>query len=294
MVLQWAQLGYLIIHLDDNGRVFLHKKMDMGNERSTFELRCFRDLFGRKMMLDTTGYRFQKTCLKASALSRRQAHGHRSPAAAVQLFRALSALLGAFAGVAMADAVSTHHTWRIVLMAALGIVFMVACWLIQEGMSALHLRSKASLKLTALLCPIVLLTGYFCGVFLYGLGAVAWNLLAGLLAAYGGRRTENGVRIYTEILGLRRHMRKASPQELQRILASNRNYYFELAPYALLFGLDKSFAEKFGHARLPACTWLVTGVDSRTAPDWYTQLREVYQTMHRERKPTLAERIFGK
>jgi LPXTG-motif cell wall-anchored protein len=185
MVLQWAQLGYLIIHLDDNGRVFLHKKMDMGNERSTFELRCFRDLFGRKMMLDTTGYRFQKTCLKASALSRRQAHGHRSPAAAVQLFRALSALLGAFAGVAMADAVSTHHTWRIVLMAALGIVFMVACWLIQEGMSALHLRSKASLKLTALLCPIVLLTGYFCGVFLYGLGAVAWNLLAGLLAAYG-------------------------------------------------------------------------------------------------------------
>ena len=30
MVLQWAQLGYLIIHLDDNGRVFLHKKMDMG------------------------------------------------------------------------------------------------------------------------------------------------------------------------------------------------------------------------------------------------------------------------
>ena len=89
-------------------------------------------------------------------------------------------------------------------------------------------------------------------------------------------------------------MRKASPQELQRILASNRNYYVELAPYALLFGLDKSFAEKFGHARLPACTWLVTGVDSRTAPDWYTQLREVYQTMHRERKPTLAERIFGK
>ena len=294
MVLQWAQLGYLIIHMDDNGRVFLHKKMDMGNERSTFELRCFRDLFGRKMMLDATGYRFQKTCLKASALSRRQAHGHRSPAAAVQLFRALSALLGAFAGVAMADAVSTHHTWRIVLMAALGIFCMVACWLIQEGMSVLHLRSKASLKLTALLCPIVLLTGYFCGVFLYGLGAVAWNLLAGLLAAYGGRRTENGVRIYTEILGLRRHMRKASPQELQRILASNRNYYFELAPYALLFGLDKSFAEKFGHARLPACTWLVTGVDSRIAPDWYTQLREVYQTMHRERKPTLAERIFGK
>ena len=55
MVLQWAQLGYLIIHLDDNGRIFLHKKMDMGNERSSFELRCFRDLFGRKRMMDVSG-----------------------------------------------------------------------------------------------------------------------------------------------------------------------------------------------------------------------------------------------
>ena len=294
MVLQWAQLGYLIIHLDDNGRVFLHKKMNMGNERSVFEQRCFRDLFGRKMMLDATGYRFQKVCEKASALSRRQAPGHRSPTVSVKVFRLLSALTGAFAGVAMGDAVSTHHTWRIVLMAGLGLGCFLLCWLIQDGMAQLHLRSKASLKLTALLCPIILVAGWICGGFGYGLAAVAWNLLAGLLAAYGGQRTDNGIRIYTEILGLRRHMRKASPQELQRILAANRNYYFELAPYALLFGLDKTFAEKFGQARLPACTWLVSGIDSRRAPDWYTQLREVYKTMNRDRRPTLAERIFGK
>ena len=36
MVFSWAQLGYLVIHLDDNGRVMLHKRMDMGNERSSF------------------------------------------------------------------------------------------------------------------------------------------------------------------------------------------------------------------------------------------------------------------
>ena len=75
MVLQWAQLGYLIIHLDDNGRVFLHKKMNMGNERSVFEQRCFRDLFGRKMMMDATSSRFQRAADKAAALSRRQAGG---------------------------------------------------------------------------------------------------------------------------------------------------------------------------------------------------------------------------
>lgn len=294
MVLQWAQLGYLIIHLDDNGRVFLHKKMDMGNERSTFELRCFRDLFGRKQMMDVSGYRFQKVCDKAAALSRRQSNGYRFPAGRERLFRMLSCLLGLFAGIAMGDAISTNHDWRPFLMGGLGAACALLCWLIQDGMYCLHLRGKAALKLGSVAMVILIMAGFLCHCPGYGLGAAGWNLLAGLMAAYGGRRTENGARIFGELLGLRRHMRKAGKEEVCRILASNRNYYFELAPYALALGLDKTFAEKFGDARLPACTWLATGIDSRTAPEWYLQLREAYTVMTRDRKPTLAERIFGK
>ena len=294
MVLQWAQLGYLIIHLDDNGRVFLHKKMNMGNERSVYEQRCFRDLFGRKMMMDATGYRFQKASDKAAALSRRQAPGYRSPASAEWFFRFLSCLVGLFAGIAIGDAISTDHKWRLILMGAIGAVCFIACWFIQDGLSCLHLRGKAELKLSIAVSGVFLIAAFACNCIYYGLAAVAWNLLAGLMAAYGGRRTDNGVRIYTEILGLRRHMRKAGKGELRRILASNRNYYFELAPFALALGVDKVFAQKFGDARLPACTWLASGIDSRTAPEWYTQLREVYKAMTRERKPTIAERIFGK
>ena len=294
MVLQWAQLGYLIIHLDDNGRVFLHKKMDMGNERSTFELRCFRDLFGRKQMMDVSSQRFQRVCEKCAAMSRRKSNGYISPKNSEKLFRLLSALLGAFAGVAMGDSIATSHTWRPILMAALGLLGFLLCWLVQEGMGELHFRGKSSLKLGLLAAIGLMVAGILCGCTGYALGALAWNIVAGIMAFYGGRRSDNGIRIYTEILGLRRYMRKSRSEELRRILASNRNYYFELAPYALAFGLDKQFAAKFGDARLPACTWLHSGIDSRTAPDWYQQLREVYNAMLRDRKPTLAERIFGK
>lgn len=294
MVLQWAQLGYLIIHLDDNGRVFLHKKMDMGNERSSFELRCFRDLFGRKQMVDVSGFRFQKVCEKCADKSIRSSNGYRFPIISTYLFRAVSCLLGLFAGVAMGDSISTNHYWRFVIMGAIGIVGFALCWLIQDGMDTLHLRGKASLKLSITAAATALTGGALCGCFGYALSAVSWNLLAGLMASYGGRRTENGQRIRNEILGLRRHMHKAGSSELRRILASNRNYYFELAPYALVLGLDKQFAKKFGDARLPACTWLVSGIDSRTAPEWHNQLREVYNAMISGRKPTLAERIFGK
>ncbi len=294
MVLQWAQLGYLIIHLDENGRVFLHKKMDMGNERSTFELRCFRDLFGRKQMMDVSSRRFQTVCEKCAAMSRRKANGYQSPKGSAKLFRLLSALLGLFAGIAMGDAISTDHYWRPFLMGAFGVLCLLLCWVIQEGMGSIHFKGKAPLKLSAVAAAVLLIAGIFCGCFGYALGALVWNLLAGVMAFYGGQRSDNGVRIYTEILGLRRYMRKAGHKELRRILASNRNYYFELAPYALAFGIDKQFAEKFGDARLPACTWLASGIDSRTAPEWYPQLREVHAAMLRDRKPTLAERIFGK
>ena len=294
MVLQWAQLGYLIIHLDDNGRVFLHKKMNMGNERSVFEQRCFRDVFGRKMMVDGTGYRFQRAADKAAALSRRQAGGYRNPLSSISLLHTLSSLVGLFAGIAMGDTIATDHTWRIILMAAFGVLSAVLCWIIIGGMDCLHLRCRSGLKLSLCAVLILLLVSACCRAFPYGVAAAIWSLLAGLLIAYGGKRTDNGARIYTEILGLRRHMRKAGKTELRRILSANRNYYFELAPYALILGVDKTFAEKFGDARLPACTWLVSGVDVRTAPEWYQQLREVYTAMNRERKSTLAEKIFGK
>ena len=294
MVIQWAQLGYLIIHLDNNGRVFLHKKMDMGNERSGFEQRCFRELFGKKMMLDATGSRFQSAWNRICAMGRKQPGSSSSPVGSVRLFRLLSALLGLFAGIAMGDTISTDHTWRLVVMGVLGAVCFLLCWFIQGCMDCLHLRGKASLKLGLLAAVILLTAAFVCRCPLYGLAAAAWNLLAGMMAAYGGQRNENSTRIFAELLGLRRHMRKAGKNEVRRILSANRNYYFELAPYALVLGVDKIFAEKFGNARLPACTWLVTRSSKRTAPEWYPQLRQVYAAMIRERKPTLAERIFGK
>lgn len=294
MVLQWAQLGYLIIHLHDNGRVFLRKKMDMGNERSAFEQRVFRDLFGRKSMLEATGQRFQNIYEKAVAMSRRNSNGYRFPNRSDRLFRLVSCLVGLFAGIAMGDTISTDHTWRLVLMGGLGALCAVLCWFIQDGMYCLHLRSKASLKLAILTSAALIAVSVACSCAPLGLAAVSWNLFAGLCAAYGGKRTENGWRIYCELLGLRRHMRKGSHRDLRRILHSNRNYYYELAPYALAMNVDKAFAMKFGDARLPECTWLVPSTDNRTAPEWYQQLRTVHKAMHAGRKPTLAERIFGK
>ncbi len=293
-ILQWAQLGYLTIRMPSSGKVFLYKKMDMGNERRKFERKCFRELFGSKTMLEATGHRFQSICDRVRAYSDRRTNGYRSKPGVVLVFRGISALTGLFAGVAMADAIATHHTWRVILMLLFGGLGLVMSWYIQEGMNCLHLRGRASLKLGILLSLVFLGGAVACKCLLYGLGAVGWNLFAGLCAAYGGRRSDNGRRIHGEIMGLRKYLRKTPGPELQRILTANPNYYYELAPYALALGLDKAFAARFGEARLPACTWLETGADVRTPKAWNKEVRKVVAAMNRKRKPTLAERIFGK
>ena len=77
MVLCWAQLGYILIQIDGR-RVLLHKRMDMGNERSLFEIRTFRSLFGDRRVVDASSLAYAKTLRKAlgkSGLARAQPAG---------------------------------------------------------------------------------------------------------------------------------------------------------------------------------------------------------------------------
>lgn len=67
MVLCWAQLGYILIQVDGR-RVLLHKRMDMGNERSLFEVRTFRSLFGDRRVVDASSLAYANTLRKARGM----------------------------------------------------------------------------------------------------------------------------------------------------------------------------------------------------------------------------------
>lgn len=293
MVISWAQLGYLIIHMDDNGRVMLYKKMEMGNERSGFESRAFRSLFGKGDRIDATGYRYARVCEKVTRMSQRQNWGYSKESGNPKILRLLGCAGGLLAGVAVGDCLTSSPAWRVILMMFLGFFGAVGSWYIQEGMQYIRLRERLELVTSVLCAVLFLVLGYVSGCFIFALGAVLGNVLIGLLAAYTGRRTENGNRIRDEILGLRRYMRRVTKQELIRILRSNPDYYYELAPYALAMGVDKQFAKRFGNVRQPACAWLVTGMDqTNTAMEWYPLLRETVDAMNNLQKRPPWEKLL--
>lgn len=99
----------------------------------------------------------------------------------------------------------------------------------------------------------------------------------------------------SEILGLRRYLKTVPKEELQRILRSNPEYYYRMAPYALALGVDKAFARQMGNLRLSECTYLTTGMDGHlTAREWNGLLREVVKALDAQQQYMALKQWLGR
>ncbi len=292
LVVSWAQLGYLRIQVDQHGRVLLHKRMDMGNERSVFENRVYHDLFGRRSVVDGTGGHYAMLCRSVRKKTPQLKNIYRSSPVAVRIFRILCALAGLLSGVLTAGAFAAHSTF---LQIFLGCQFALMAWLIQEGGRHLPLRRRVPLAVAGGSAGLWLILGLWSGEWLVAVLMILFQLLAGLASAIGGQRTVLGQQAMLQILSLRKFMAKASKQELVRLLRANPGYFHELAPYALAMGMDKRFARRFAKLRLPECTYLIEGHQRQmTAAEWAAMLRSAVDKLDRRADRLFFERLTGR
>lgn len=276
MVFHWAQLGYILIQQDNRGRVILHKRMDMGNERSLFEVKSFKMLFGRNQAIDGAGYHYASLAKKLE----RQVPGERTmckpTSGNTKIFRLLFCAVQVFCGICLGMNMTGNEVLQILLAVMLGIFGGVSAWIIQGGMYRIHLRSKTMLYLAFALSAVWLIVGLIAGVILIALIPLLGQLLCGLMAAYGGRRSELGKINATEILGLRHHLRKVDSEELYRLRKRDPEYFYNMIPHAMALGVEKKFAVNYGKKKLHPCPYLVTARQSRhNALQWAMTMKEV-------------------
>lgn len=294
-VLCWAQMGYLLLQLDDNGRVLLHKRMDMGNERSDWEVRFFRSLFGKRKTVDATGLHYARLYRKAASFHPHIRNYYRSNSGNPLIFRILCAAVGLFGGISLASSFAVDTLATVLLAIPLAIAGCVAAWLIQSAAGVIHLRHWRKLLLGIGCSGIWLLLGILAKEAGIALIVVLIQWLSGLMRAYGGRRSQTGQQLMSQILGLRRHMRQASTETLLLLQERNPDYYYSLAPYALALGVDRLFARHFGDCQLPECDYLTTGMDGHLTPaEWNQLLREAVSSMDKRQRRLPWEKFFGK
>ncbi len=294
MVITWAQLGYLRLQIDRD-RVLLHKQMDMGNERSHFEMRAFQSLFRSRSLVDGTSYHYAKLCRKVAAQTPQLAQLFLPSSGNPRIYRIAATAAGAVSGLSMGLA----FTDRLELQVLLGLILALLCgtfsYFIQSGGKCLPLRSKTPLYFAIGCCILWLGLGIAMGQPLRSAPMVLFQFISGFAAAYGGRRSERGKRCLAQIMSLRRFMVSAPGPELQRMLGSNPNYFYELAPYALAMGVDKTFSKRFGKVPLPDCSFLETGSHREmTAQELARQLARAADMLNALQKRLPYERLTGK
>ena len=292
MVFSWAQMGYLRIRPDKHGKVWLEKRMDMGNERTEFEVRLFHALFARASSVDGTGAAYAKLCLKAAQTVSGAHEMYRRKAGNIMIFRVLFLGVSCCSGVCYGlNLIVTPGAPRILLAIGLAVLGVITGWGVQNGMFRFHIRGKTQ-QYIGIVCGLVwIILGAVAGVIWIGVAAVAAQMLAGFAAAYGGRRSSLGRLQASQILGLRVYLKKVSNSDLEQIMDDNPEYFFDMLPYAMALGVDGKFARQFSELNIPQCPYLAAREDrSRSAREWAYLIRRTADTLDKRQRQMQIEK----
>ena len=291
MVMTWARLGYIMIQLDEHGRVLLHKRMDMGNERNAFERKVFKLLFGSRRIIDATGAAYAKLCRKVATYVPSEKNAGKSLGLKRRLYRLICCASHVFCGICVAMNMTGIAILQILLSIALGLLAAVTAWLIQEVPFRTHLRGKVPVYIGGVCVLIWIVLGLIAGQVWIPLGSSLGQLILGYFAAYGGRRTDVARQDACMILGLRHYLKTVKKEELDRIQSYDPEFFFHMAPCALALGVIKPFAKNFDNRRLEQCPYIMTRVQGRrTAAEWALLMSEVADAMDERHRQMMVER----
>ena len=294
MVFSWAQLGYLYISISEDGRVLLHKRMDMGNERSQFENNIYKMLFGTRRVVDATGYTYAKLVRKVQRIVPQERSMYRRNSGNVRIFRGLACVSQVLCGVCVAMNMTGVLPLAILMSIILIPFSMVTAWLIQDMPYRTHLRGKVPVLIGFVCILLWIILGLLCGQIWIPLCCSLGQMVYGFLAAYGGRRSDLGRHDAGQVLGLRRHVKRLPKSEVSRFLRNDPDFYFNNAPYALALGVINPYSRAFGKRKIDQCPYLVTRViGKRTADEWGHILADVADAMDRKSRQMQVEKWFA-
>lgn len=293
-VLTWAELGYILIRKGRGGKLLLHKRMEMGNERCDLERQTFRKLFGSRQEADTSTYSYaQLQRVLASRPGRMKEMLRRSTAGGI-VFRILASGVGLFGGVGVGLMLGNGGVLQGFLMVVLGILGALSGYMMIPWAGGLRLRKKLPFWYGLGLGALWLLLGLLSGAFALSCWMVGGLLFAGVLLRIGGGRTELGKQTCEQLRGLRRYLRGADKAALRQRLGNDPDYFFRMFPYAMALGVDRSFAAAFGSSRLDDCPYLRgTGREGLTAMQWRKLLRRTVWRMEDRARMLPLEKVLG-
>jgi hypothetical protein len=243
--------------------------MDMGNERSPFEVKVYKMLFGNRRSIDATSFQYAKLSRKVFAMVPGERNLCKPNSGNTRVLRALGCGIHMFCGVCIAMNMTTVGFLQVLLSVILVVVGAISAWQIHEIAYRTHLRGKTRVYIGLVAFLLWIILGILCGEWIIPLCSALGQFVIGYLAAYGGRRSDIGRHNAGQILGLRSYLKKIPKEDIHRMLKTDPDYFFNMAPFALSLGVILPFARNFGSIKMDGCPYLISRVTGkRTAEEW--------------------------
>lgn len=294
MVVQWASLGYLTVTRTRRGRLWLNRQIDMDTERKQVEREIFGALFARGDRCDLRSAEF----LKAKRLAAEKPRSFwrerifDPKGGSPLIFRLLALAAGLALCLACFDLLIASKSWRWYLIVPLTLLGTAACLGLQQlGGCLLRRHSLRTLILYLLSAAALLVLGKKSGLTALMLLNLLLQTAVGLLLRCGGRRTKEGAALAAELLGYRRWLLSASPEQLKGNLEADPQFFYRVLPFADALCVSRFLAGSLDGVRLEECSWLVwEGKPLRTAPAFYARFRRLMAGLRGERDPGAKRR----
>ena len=285
----WGNLGYIAIHRNERGRLILRREMDMGNERKASELKLFQALFRHGNTCDLQSLRFRSVCKPASASIRGLwvRRLFEKKAGSPLILRGICILAAFFVCLMTFDLWLPASGWRWVFLPLLSLFSTALCAGLQYCFGyLLHRRRGLFLTLGLILTLVLLLFGSRAGCG----GLMFLNLLLQFLCAlvllFGGRRTLEGKAQVSQLLGLRRQLRRIDSEEALRLLSLDGQYFYRALPFAETLGVGRGFCKRFSERRIEPCPWLSDArFHPETPKEFYSLYTEIFSAIRGENLP---------
>ena len=292
MAFSWAQLGYVILQMDRRGRVLIHKRMEMGNERTDFEQKCFQKLFSRRDVVDTASLAYRRLFQSVQLQTATRQLFRKKGVLHAKIFRGIMAVAGLLSGACFGILLGNMLDYGWFFMMILSAVGLICSWHIQFWPDGVFRHHHSRLWIAAIVSVLWLAIGTVIKQFPLALLAVSMQILTGFLASFGGRRTEDGRNAMGQTLSLRRYFCNLPEGRIYQLCQNNPDLFFDLAPNALALGCDKRLARRFGQHRLPVCPYIrVSNSHGLTAKQWSQLMRQILDSMAVRQKKMPLENL---
>ena len=263
LFLYFANKGYLKVIGEGKKKFTLEKIAEIGNEEKHHSKIIFKDLFRNGRLVNTRDLPsgFGETVatidkdVKSSLGPNQESFSQKSKAGRA-LGTALCALIPIVAGLAF-EYYSVLGLWADILFIIFGLIIgALARGLVRKADSFSGKKKPVKMIINAiilaaaiLLEAVILFTGYP----LLALAFVVAMVITVIATIFVRKRINND--IYGRVMGFRNFIKTAEYDRLKRLADEDPEYFFNIMPYALVFGMSNKWADKFADFKIPQPSW---------------------------------------